>query len=463
MKYYDVMIVGGGSGTKLALAVADKGFKVALIEQETLGGTCLSHGCIPSKMAMHTAELLLSLEKFPQLNITLKGKASIDYDALMKRISERVKEESDRLENTVINHRNIDLYKHRITFIADQVIKAGEQELSAEKLFLALGSKADLPKIKGLDKVSYFTYKEAFALTKKPKKLLIIGGGPIAVELGTFYAAAGIETHFFVRTRILKDEDIEIQEAFEKHFAAHHTVHLHVEPIEAHEEGGVITLLASRENGEIEEFQGDALLIATGSKPATEGIGLERTSIQLDKRGNILVDSYLRTNASQTWAFGDCIGKSSYHHMANFEEEYLFRTLFETRSDEAIPYPPIPHAIFSIPEVAAVGKTEKDLKNERVEYIVGLSDYQESGRGMTLLSEIGFVKLLFESQTKRLLGAHIIGEEASDMIHMLIAFINMNATLEDLLKTVYVHPALPEVIRNAARNALIQSRRVRGV
>ncbi|MDN3508396.1 MAG: FAD-dependent oxidoreductase, partial [Simkaniaceae bacterium] len=182
-------------------------------------------------------------------------------------------------------------------------------------------------------------------------------------------------------------------------------------------------------------------------------LGLETTGIETDEKGFIKVDDHLKTACDGVWAFGDCIGRHLFRHSANFEGEYLFRTLFAEPSNEAVRYETVPHAVFTMPQIGGIGKTEQQLQAEGVDYVVGKCNYIKSGMGMALLSDHGFVKLLFDRKDRKLIGAHIIGEEASNMIHMPIAYMNMGATIDDLLKTIYIHPALPELVRNAARSA----------
>ena len=169
--------------------------------------------------------------------------------------------------------------------------------------------------------------------------------------------------------------------------------------------------------------------------------------------GYIKVDEYLQTSVPGVYSFGDCIGRYQFRHSANFEGEYLFRTVFQDPSREPIRYPPVPHAIFSSPQVAGVGKTEDELKKEGVDYVAGVNPYAKSAMGMALLSDHGFCKILIGRKSRKILGAHIVGDEASDMIHMLIAMMYKEGTLDDLLGMIYIHPALPEIVRNAARKA----------
>ena len=210
------------------------------------------------------------------------------------------------------------------------------------------------------------------------------------------------------------------------------------------------------EDGKTRTVKGDNLLVATGVKPNNDLLGLENTKIKTNKFGYMEVDKYMETAVKGVYGIGDCVGNYLFRHSVNFETEYLIDIWLEKGKKVPIKYPPMPHAIFTNPQVAGVGLTEQELINKKIPYVVGKNNYINSAMGQALLSEYGFVKLLFHKKTKKLLGAHIIGPESSNMIHMLIVFITMGAKVDDLLKIIYVHPALPEIVRNAARKAQAQ-------
>lgn len=452
VKSFDVIVIGSGAGTKLVRPVANKGFKVAIIEKDKLGGTCLNKGCIPSKMLIHSAELAMKIKEAGKFNLEVEG-MQIHFEQLMKRVASVIDKESEKIEPLYESNNNITFYHDKAVFIDDHTLRVGKDLIRAPKIFIATGVETSIPSIKGLEGTPYMTYKEALRNTQLPKKLLVIGGGYIAAELGYFYGALGTDLHIFARDRMLSKEDSEIREEFEKAFSKHFHIHSKTKIKEVVYEEGVFTLIYEDETGREFKEQGDALLVATGMKPLTTGIGLENTQIDLDEHGYIQVNEMLETTSKGVFSFGDCIGRHGFRHSANYEGEYLFNRLFVSHNESPIVYKPMPHAIFTYPQIASVGKTEDELKKESIEYIKGVARYENSAMGMALCSEEGFVKLLFEKSSKKLIGAHIIGEEASNMIHVLIAFMNMDATLEDLQDMIYIHPALPEVIRNAARLA----------
>jgi len=453
MKHYDVIVIGSGGGTKLVRPVAKLGKQVAIIEKGPLGGTCLNRGCIPSKMLIHTAQLASLIRDSERFEIYVDGNLTVDFSHLVDRVSSTIDKESKSIAPYYNDDPNIDYYPVAASFVDEMTLQVGDETISADKVFIAVGARAAVPQIPGLEGTPYMTYEEALRRQTQPKKLVVIGGGYIATELGYFYAALGTETEFLVRSKLIRNEDDDIREAFQEAFAKQVTLRIKCDFKEVSYKNEIFAVRYIDADGKEQVAEGDALLVATGIQPWTDSLNLKATKIKCNDKGYIIVDDHLRTTQKNVWALGDCVGNYLFRHSANFEGEYLFRTLFKNPVDEPIQYKAMPHAIFTHPEVAGVGKTERQLKEEKVDYIVGKNSYEDSARGMALMPETGFAKLLFEKGSFKLLGAHIIGEEASNMIHMLIALMNMDATLHDLLKMVYIHPALPEIVRNAARKA----------
>ena len=455
MKKYDVIVIGSGGGAKIITPAAKLGLKVAVIEKAALGGTCLNRGCIPSKMMIHPADVALAINEAKKFDIDVDTNFAVDFAKLVTRISDTVDSDSQKIEAGYKKNPNIDFYHAPARFIANKIIHVDGREITADKIFIAAGARPKIPDIEGLAGTPFMTSTEALRNTKLPHKMIVVGGGYIAVELGHAYGALGTEVHFLVRSRMVKREDWQIMDEFERAFSKLYNVHLGTIPTKVNYKNGEFTVTVKDANAEASEIMADALLIAAGVTPNTDELGLEKTQIQLKPNGFIKVDSHLQTAVPGVYALGDCVGNYFYRHSVNFEGEYLMRTLFIEKTDEPIHYGPVPHAIFTHPQIAAAGKTEDELKKEGVDYIVGLNNYRDSAMGMALLSDYGFVKILIERRSQKILGAHIIGEQASNMIHMLVALMYKEGTLDDLLRMIYVHPALPEVVRNAARKAKI--------
>lgn len=451
MKSYDAIIIGGGAGLKIARPAANLGYSIAVIEKDFLGGTCLNRGCIPSKMLIHPADVIMQLKESDHLGIHLEGELKIDFQKLVHETTQTIDKESKSIIPLLENHKNIDLFLSEAKFIGPKKVLVDGKEIEGKKIFIAAGVRPYIPSIEGLEGTPFMTSTEMLRCENRPKKITIIGGGFIACELGHYLGAMGVEVQYISRSRFLRLLDDEIQSHFETIFSKRFPV-TYGEPKKVSYENNTFTVYVDDK-----QFQSDALLVAAGVTPNSDLLDLQKTGVQINDRGFIKVNDYLETSEKDIYAFGDIIGRYLFRHTANFEGEYLLRSHFEDQKHkEPIYYPPVPYGVFTWPQVGGVGKLERELKKEGIEYIAGVNAYQNSAMGMALRKEEGLVKLLFDKKTLRLLGGHVIGEQATTMSHMIIAFMKMEATLKDLMETIYVHPALSENIRNAARKAWAQ-------
>ena len=446
---FDIIIIGSGGGSKLTRPAANLGYKVAIVDQGPLGGTCLNRGCIPSKMLIHTADVMTEINESKRFFIDVKGEVRVDVDALVNYVSREVDTESQSIKPLYDMHEQISYFSDTAVFRSNYDIQVGDHVITADKIFIAAGARPYIPPINGLADTAYWTSTEALRATELPKTLLIIGGGYIAVELGYYFQAMGVEVTFLVRNRMIKHEDDDVIRLFEEQFSKHYTVIVGrvASQVSYCDNQFCVTL----DNGEV--LYSDKVLVATGIQPNSDTLNLHHTDIVCDDRGFIQVNDYLETAVKNVYAFGDIIGRYQFRHTANFEGQYLFEHVVKTPSLVAIDYPPVPHAIFTHPQVAGVGLTERECLEQNRAYYCAMNGYKDSAMGMALKSDKDFVKLIFDSKTHALIGAHIIGKEAATMIHMCIMAMNLKATHKDLLTMIYIHPALPEVIRNAVRHA----------
>ena len=446
---FDMIIIGSGGGSKLTRPAANLGYRVAIVDHGPLGGTCLNRGCIPSKMLIHSADIIADIKKAKQFFVHVEDTVSVDVEGLVNYVSHEVDSESNSIKPLYEKHEHITYFSGTAVFKSNYEIQVGDELITADKIFIAAGGRPYIPEIKGLLDTPYWTSTEALRVKILPQSLLIIGGGYIAAELGYYFQALGVEVTFLVRSRMIKHEDDDIISNFEEQFSKHHRLIFGNLPVHVKylDDAFHVTLA----NGDI--LQSDQLLVATGIQPNSDCLGVQNTDIVCDDKGFIQVDDYLETAVKNVYAFGDIIGRYQFRHSANFEGQYLFDHVVKEYDGLPIKYPPVPYAIFTNPQVAGVGLTERDCIAQNRDYYCGVNWYKDSAMGMALQSDKDFVKLIFDTKTHCLLGAHIIGKEAATMIHMCIMAMNLHAKHEDLLNMIYIHPALPEVIRNAARNA----------
>jgi dihydrolipoamide dehydrogenase len=449
MKEYDIIVIGAGAGTKLVTPPSQIGKKVAVFEKESPGGTCLNRGCIPSKMMIFPTELLWASDTASKFPIHISERPSADFTSISKRISETVDADSNSIPVAYEKNPNINYFPHAAKFISNKMIVAAGETYTAKHIFIVVGTRPRIPNIDGLSSTPYWTSREALRSVSLPKSMIVLGAGFIGLELGAAYQAYGCQVMGFTRTEIMRGIDKEVRTEFEGHLPF--PIHSHFSVTHIKYEDGLFHISGIKSDGTEFSHSAEKLLVSTGIQPNTEDLGLENTDVERNERGYIQVDEFLKTGAEGVYAFGDVIGKYFFRHSANFEGEYLFQNLYLEKTPKPIVYPSMPSAIFTYPSIASVGKIEEQLINEGISYYKGVNRYSSSAMGMARMSEVGFVKVLVDKKTEKLLGAHIIGEEASDMIHLLILAMDLGATIDQILNMIFIHPALPEITRNAFR------------
>lgn len=465
VKRYDIAVIGAGAGAKISTPSSRLGFKVALCEKDRLGGTCLNRGCIPSKMLIHPADVAHTIDTAEPYNVRPKG-YTVDFKDLVERVASVIDEESFSINPRIEANENIDWYKEPVKFVGDRLLQSGDTVFTADKIFIAAGSRPYIPDIPGLADTPYMTSTEALVLTEQPETLAVIGAGYIACELAHYFSALGTKVNMFVRSRLLAHEDREVSDEFARVFSQKKNMNVvyssSIDRVDYDKDEKKFTIqYVDRNSGERGSYVVDNLLMATGVKPNSDLLNLSASGIEVNEDGFIKVDEYLRTTAKDVWAFGDIAGNFLFRHSANFEADYLMETVIRRKEMETldkkdvypIDYSGMPHAVFSNPQVAGVGETEEELKARGANYVVGKNNYSASAMGMALRSDSGFVKLLVERGTRKILGCHIVGHEASVLVHQVIPLLRTGGKLEDMLYMVYIHPALNEIVRNAARKA----------
>jgi len=305
-----------------------------------------------------------------------------------------------------------------------------------------------IPPVDGLESIDYLTSEEALELEEKPDELVIIGGGYIACELAHFYEAMGTEITIIEMTgSLLNREDAEISEMFTELARERFNVNLGLKASEVEEIEDKIKVKAEDEEGNIHSFAGDELLVAAGRVPNSDNLEVERAGIKTDDRGFTVTDEYLETNVDGVYAIGDIADNWMFKHSANYEAEIAVKNGFAGHN-EKVKYESMPHAVFASPQIAGVGKTEQQLKEEGTDYVKATYDYHDTGMGLALKEEDGFVKVL-ASESGKILGCHIIGPEASTLIHEVLIPMRNGLGVEAIKDTVHVHPALSEVVSRA--------------
>lgn len=469
MKKFDVIVIGAGSGLLISSQAAQTGYKVAVIEEDKFGGTCLLRGCIPSKILIHHADIARTIKHSAEFGIKSKL-LSVDFKNIVKKVSDFVDNEAKQIEQGNKEDKNITVYKGRAEFTGKNTVKVisenkntgknnkeKNEEIYGDKIFICAGTRPSVLSIPGLNKVKYLTSTEALRLTKQPKVLTIIGGGYIAAELAYFFGELGTKINIVERESILlKNEDIEISKAFTEIAGKKYNLNLSTQILDASYKNKKYSVNIKDARGKSKAIVSDQLLVATGRVPNTDILKAEKTGVKVNKYGYIEVNRYLETSQKNIWAIGDIAGKYMFKHSANLEAEYVYHNAFASENKQLkqpVDYYPMPHAIFTNPQIAGVGLREQDVKNDVKHignYVIAKHYYKNTGMGKALHDNDGFVKFICERKTGKILGCHIIGTEASTLIHEILEVMKLGGNVDTIVNTVHIHPALNEVVQRAA-------------
>ncbi|SMO35606.1 dihydrolipoyl dehydrogenase [Solitalea koreensis] len=454
---YDVVVIGSGPGGYVAaIRCAQLGLKTAVVERyNTFGGTCLNVGCIPSKALLDSSEHYHNAaHTFKKHGIELSH-LKVNIGQMISRKNEVVKQTTEGIQ-FLFKKNKIDSYFGHGSFVNKNTIKikkddGSEQTIEADKVIIATGSKpAVLPFIKN-DKKRIITSTEALNLTEVPKHLILIGGGVIGLELGSVYARLGAKvTVVEYMDSIIPTMDRELGKQLQRslkglgfEFMMSHKV------TGAEVKGKEVTVTAENPKGELVEIKGDYCLVAVGRTAYTENLGLENIGITVEERGKkITVDDHLETSVKGVYAIGDVVRGAMLAHKA--EEEGVFVAELIAGQKPHMNYNLIPGVVYTWPEVAAVGKTEEELKAAGIKYKTGSFPFKASGRARASMDTDGLIKVLADAQTDEILGVHMIGPRVADIIAEAVVAMEFRASAEDIARICHAHPTYTEAFKEAA-------------
>jgi len=454
MKRYDLITIGTGSAMNIvdAMIQENPNIRVAVIDKDEPGGICLTRGCIPSKILLYPAELVRTIEKARELGVDARI-AGVNFQMVMERMRTLINRDIDQIREGLSSSKNIDYYHSPAEFVSPYTLRVDGTEITSKMIFLCIGSKINIPAIKGLDKVKYHTSDTVLKLTKLPESIAIIGGGYIAAEYGHFFSSMGSKVTIIGRnSQFLPEEEPEVSTLAKKELERHMTILINQEVREVRETGDKKELVAvDRKSGKNTVTTAREIMVATGRGPITNILHPEKTGVKLTEEGWIEVNDYLETSQPNIWALGDADGKYPFKHVANYESKIVYYNAILKRKVKA-DYHAIPHAVFTYPEIASVGLGEKEAveKYGPDKVLIGFQKYEDTAKGEAMNVKDFFVKVIVEAETMRILGAHIIGPYASILIHEIIPLMYAgNGSYEPISDSIHIHPALSEVVDRA--------------
>lgn len=455
MKSYDVAVIGSGPGGYVAaIRCAQLGMKTALIEKySTLGGTCLNVGCIPSKALLDSSHHYHDAVKhFEEHGIEVPGEVKINLEKMIARKQSVVDQTTSGI-NYLMDKNKIDVF-HGLGQFKDAThitIKGDkDEEIEAKYTIIATGSKpSNLPFIT-LDKERIITSTEALKLTEVPKHMVVIGGGVIGLELGQVYKRLGAEvTVVEYMDRIIPTMDAGVSKEFSKVLKKQKFKLLTSHKVKAVKRNGdTVVIKADDKKGNEVELTADYCLVAVGRSPYTDGLNAEAAGVTLDDRGRVNVNAHLQTSASNIYAIGDVVKGAMLAHKAEEEGVFVAETIAGQKPH--IDYNLIPGVVYTWPEVAAVGQTEEQLKAAGIAYKSGQFPMRALGRSRASMDIDGFVKILADKTTDEVLGVHMVGARAADMIAEAVVAMEYRASAEDISRMSHAHPTYTEAIKEAA-------------
>ncbi|GAA1991711.1 mycothione reductase [Amycolatopsis minnesotensis] len=458
--HYDLVIIGTGSGNSV-LDGRFAGWKTAIVEKGVFGGTCLNVGCIPTKMFVHTADIAATPAKSALFGVdeTLDG---VRWTDVRDRIFGRIDPIAAGGREYRVSHQEnagVTVHEGEGRFVGHKELRVTYSDgrepvtITADRFVLAAGGRAVAPDVPGLDEVPYYTSDTVMRLDELPSRMVILGSGFIAAEFAHVFASFGVEVTVIARSgALLRAEDADISERFTELASRRFDVRLHRKTLRARKTGTGVALDLEGPEG-AETVEAGVLLVATGRRPNSDLLDVAATGVSTLDSGHVVADEYQQTSVEGIYALGDLSSPYELKHVANHESRVVQHNLLNPDDRVEADHRFVPHAVFSSPQIASVGLTERQATDRGIRFVTSKQDYAGIAYGWAMEDTSGFVKLLADPATGQLLGAHIIGPQAPTVIQPLIQAMSFGLDARSMARGQYwIHPAMPELIENALLN-----------
>lgn len=442
---YDAIVIGTGqSGPSLAARLAGSGMKVAIIERNRFGGTCVNNGCIPTKTLVASARAAYIAKRASDFGVITDGRISMDMKKVKARKDAVVRRSNQGVENWLRSTKNITVYQGHASFEGPHAVRVNEERLEADKVFINVGTRAIAPP--GFQNVDYLTNSTMMEVDFLPRHLIVVGGSYVGLEFGQMYRRFGSEVTIVQRgPRLIEREDEDISEAV-KEILEKEGIHIRLkaECLSGERRGDQVLVKVDCESG-AREVTGSHILLAVGRQPNTHDLGLEKAGVETDGRGYIKVDDQLRTNVPGVWALGDCNGKGAFTHTSYNDYEIVAANLLDNDprrvSDRILAY-----ALYIDPPLGRAGMTESQVRDSKRKALVGKRPMARVGRAVEKSETQGFMKVLVDAETKEILGAAILGVEGDEVIHSILDVMYAKKPCSVIQRAVHIHPTVSELI-----------------
>jgi mycothione reductase len=446
VKRFDLIIIGAGSGNSIIGPDHDD-WDVAIVERGLFGGTCLNVGCIPSKMFVYAAEIADLARRGPDFGVHTRFDGA-DWPAIRDRVFGRIDPIAAGGEDYRKGLDNVTVFQHDARFVGPKQLQVGDDVITADHIVLAAGARANVPSIPGIDTVGFDTSDTIMRVDELPERLIVLGGGYIAAELGAVFGSLGSDVTYVMRgDAMLRDQDHDISARMTEIYGRRYPTHRNAElvGVERDADGDVVLRL-----GDGTALRGDRLLIATGRIPNGDELGVDATGVALDDSGYVISDTYGRTNVEGVWALGDITNPVQLKHVANHEAKVVAHNVTHPDELRQMNHDLIPAAVFAHPQIGTVGLTEQQCIDQGLDYTAHVQEYGSAAAGWAMEDTESICKLIMDNATRRLLGAHVMGPQAPTLVQQLIQGMVFGLTVDQMATgQYYIHPAMPEVIEQA--------------
>ena len=455
MTNYELMIVGAGSGNSILTPDFDN-TSIALVERGLFGGTCLNVGCIPSKMFVYASEIAhLAQDVGPKLGVHTKFEGA-DWPAIRDRVFGRIDPIAQGGEDyRTTGQDNVTVYKGSGRFVGDKrlhvdMADGSNEEITADRIVLAAGARATVPPVIADSGVTFHTSDTIMRVDSLPEHLIVVGGGYIGAELGNVFGSLGSKVTIINRSGLMiRSQDPDMAERFTEAYSKRFNVMTNASITAVEQQGSEISVSIDTEDGP-QVITGDTLLVATGRKPNGDELAVTETGVELDDRGYVVTDEHLRTSHPDIYALGDITNPTQLKHMANGDARVVAHNLANPDDLLSFDRSLVPAAVFGSPQVATVGLTEPQAREAGREIVTVVQPYGAAAYGWAMEDSTSVCKLIADAKTRMLIGAHIIGPQASTLIQQLIQGMVFGKTVDEMARDqIYIHPALPEVVEQA--------------
>jgi pyruvate/2-oxoglutarate dehydrogenase complex dihydrolipoamide dehydrogenase (E3) component len=445
MTAYDAIIIGTGqAGPALARRMAGLGMQVAIVERGRFGGTCINTGCTPTKTLVASAYAAHVARRGADYGFSA-GDVKVDMKRVKARKDHVVGLSNHGVERSLKNLQNCRVVEAHARFVSPREVQAGSEVLTSDRIFINVGARAAVPDIPGLDKVDYLTNSSMMDIDFLPRHLLVLGGSYIGLEFGQMYRRFGSEVSIVQRgPRLVSQEDEDVSAAIADILAREGvTVLPGAKCLRFDKQGDDIVMTV--DCGGVSELRGSHLLVATGRRPNTDDLGLDRAGVRLDERGYIVVDDALRTSVPGIWALGDCNGKGAFTHTSWNDYEIVAANLFDGESRRVSDRIPA-HALYIDPPLGRVGMTEAEVRNSGRRALIGKLAMEDVSRAFEKGETDGFMKILIDAESEQILGASFLGVSGDEAIHCVLDTMYAKAPYTVLRRAMHIHPTVAEFI-----------------